>query len=61
MQLNCGSRYEEDPMNLDDAVELNCEADSLNLQFTPKETGNYRFVLDVSDNADPELMIMRVQ
>lgn len=61
MALNCGSQYLEDPMFLNDAVELNCEADSLNLQFTPKETGNYRFVLDVSDNNEPELLIVRIE
>ena len=61
MELNCGSQFADSPLELDDAVELNCEADSLNLQFTPSETGNYRFVLDVSDNDEPELLILRIE
>ena len=60
MSLNCGSQFESSPMRLEDVIELNCEADSLNLEFTPKETGNYRFLLDVSNNSEPELSIIKI-
>lgn len=60
MQLDCGNTFDAAPMMLDRAVELVCASDSLNLQFTPTETGLYQFTLDVSDNDEPELTIRRI-
>jgi len=57
MTLNCGNRFGAEPMDLNESVELVCASDSLNLQFTPSETGMYTFTLDVSDNDEPELRI----
>lgn len=59
MTLNCGNRFGAQAMQLNDSVELVCASDSLNLQFTPSETGFYTFTLDVSDNDEPELSIAR--
>jgi len=61
MSLNCGSEYKGAVLSLGSEAVLNCEADSLNLQFTPSATGNYRFILDVSDNNEPELSITRIE
>ncbi|MGQ8367053.1 hypothetical protein [Glaciecola sp. 1036] len=58
--LNCGVEYGQQTLKLDDTIELYCAADSANLQFTPSETGNYRFVFDVSDNDEPELTIIKI-
>lgn len=59
MELDCGNTFNADPMILEESVELVCASDSLNLQFTPSETGFYQFVLDVSDNDEPELTIIK--
>lgn len=62
MTLNCGKEFgEEDAMSLGDNVTLICAADSVNLQFTPSETGLFVFMLDVSDNDEPELSIERME
>lgn len=61
MSLNCGNRFDGEPMRLNNTVDLVCAADSLNLQFTPSETGMYTFTLDVSDNEEPELRISHKQ
>lgn len=59
MELDCGNSFNAEPLSLGEAVELVCAGDSLNLQFTPSETGLYQFILDVSDNDEPELTITR--
>jgi hypothetical protein len=60
MSLNCGNEFEGVPMSLNEDIELVCASDSLNLQFTPTETAKYRFILDTSDNSQPELRIVKV-
>lgn len=60
MTLNCGASFGSEPIELKDSRDLVCASDSLNLQFTPQETGLYQFLLDVSDNDSPELTIVRV-
>lgn len=60
MELNCGNVFNASPMKLSKAVALVCANDSLNLQFTPAETALYRFILDVSDNSEPELIIEKL-
>jgi hypothetical protein len=60
MMLNCGNKFGAQAMKLGRNTGLVCASDSLNLQFTPSETGYYRFVLDVSNNALPELAIEKV-
>ena len=57
MPLNCGNSFEGTSMSLRKTIELVCASDSVNLKFTPKQTGLYTFTLDVSDNAEPELTI----
>lgn len=62
MTLNCGKEFgKEDAMSLGDNVTLMCASDSINLQFTPSETGLFVFMLDVSDNDEPELLIERME
>jgi len=61
MTLNCGYEFGSvEPMQLDDSVALICASDSVNLQFTPSETGLFQFTLDVSNNDKPELFIERM-
>ncbi len=60
MTLNCGNAFEAEPIELNQEHRLVCAADSLNLQFTPSETSLYRFILDVSSNASPELKVVKV-
>jgi len=60
MTLNCGSGFGDKPLVLNKRRKLVCASDSLNLQFTPQETGLYQFVLDVSDNDSPKLTVIRV-
>lgn len=60
MTLNCGNEFDAEAMQLGQALDLTCASDSLNLQFTPPETAMYRFILDVSNNAEPELMIEKL-
>lgn len=57
MTLNCGNEFNAEAMQTNEAVELVCASDSLNLQFTPSQTGMYEFLLDVSNNNQPELTI----
>lgn len=59
MTLNCGNEFGNKAMSLGKNVVLVCASDSINLQFTPSETGLFEFVLDVSDNDEPELLIER--
>lgn len=61
MTLNCGNSFKSYPVKLDKSYELVCASDSLNLQFTPSETGRYQFILDVSDNDRPSLRIEKVE
>ena len=62
MTLNCGNDYgDQEAMELGDNVTLMCASDSVNLQFTPSETGLFVFMLDVSDNEEPELIIERME
>jgi hypothetical protein len=62
MTLNCGNEYgEQEAMTLGDNVSLICASDSVNLQFTPSETGLFVFTLDTSDNEEPELTIERME
>lgn len=61
MQLNCGNEFGADEIKLDQKRTLICASDSVNLQFTPQETSNYQFVLDVSDNQQPTLVIRKVE
>jgi hypothetical protein len=60
MTLNCGNEFGASPMELNEKRDLICVSDSLNLQFTPTQTSLYRFVLDVSSNKQPELVIQKV-
>lgn len=60
MALNCGTEFGAQAMTLSSSVDLICASDSLNLQFTPSETGMYQFILDVSSNNQPELMIEKL-
>lgn len=60
MTLNCGNEFGSVPMKLSKKVYLVCASDSINLQFTPSETGFFQFILDVSDNDEPELSIKRI-
>lgn len=57
MSLNCGNEFGASPMRLGKSLDLVCASDSVNLQFTPSETGMYTFTLDVSNNDEPELSI----
>jgi hypothetical protein len=62
MTLNCGNEYgEQEAMTLGENVTLICASDSVNLQFTPSETGLFVFTLDTSDNEEPELTIERME
>lgn len=60
MTLNCGSQYDSKQISLNTNVNLSCNGDSLNLQFTPSETALYRFVLDTSNNRSPTLRITQL-
>jgi hypothetical protein len=60
MTLNCGNDFGAVPMRLSEQVKLVCASDSLNLKFTPSETAMYRFILDVSNNSQPELVIEKM-
>ncbi|MFT6269298.1 MAG: hypothetical protein ACJAVV_002123 [Alphaproteobacteria bacterium] len=60
MTLNCGNEFGAVAMRLSGSVDLVCASDSLNLQFTPSETAMYRFILDVSNNSEPELVIEKM-
>lgn len=60
MTLNCGDDFGAVPMRLSAPAILVCASDSLNLQFTPSETAMYRFILDVSSNSQPELVIVKM-
>lgn len=61
MPLNCGNSFNSNSITLRKTVVLVCASDSVNLKFTPKQTGLYTFTLDVSDNAQPELTIRAQQ
>ncbi len=61
MQLNCGNEFGADEMRLGKARQLVCASDSINLQFTPLETSDYQFILDVSDRRAPTLIINKVE
>lgn len=60
MTLNCGNEFGKQAITLGDNVALICASDSINLQFTPSETGLFEFILNVSDNDEPELLIKRM-
>jgi hypothetical protein len=60
MALNCGSEFDALPIKQNKAVELTCTSDSLNLQFTPAQTAMYQFILDISNNSEPKLVIEKI-
>ena len=58
--LNCGSEYAQQEVLVNVRKPLYCAGDSLNLQFTPQETANYKFLLDTSDPNSPLLTVISV-
>jgi hypothetical protein len=56
--LNCGA-FELKLLTLDEAINLVCQENSLNLQFQPKQTGKFVFTLDASDPFYPELRVSK--
>jgi hypothetical protein len=60
MILNCGNEFGNEPMELGENTVLVCASDSINLQFTPSETGMFQFTLNTSNNYAPTLLIERM-
>ncbi|GLR71254.1 hypothetical protein [Agaribacter marinus] len=58
-KLNCGLKFGNQVIELDDDIDLYCAGDSTNLQFTPNETAMYTFTLDTRDDDEPELTIVK--
>ncbi|MFC3122021.1 hypothetical protein [Agaribacter flavus] len=58
-ELNCGLKFGNQSVEINDDIDLYCASDSANLQFTPDETAMYTFVLDVSDDEEPILTIQK--
>jgi len=57
--LNCGQAQNQGTLELDKAVLLVCQENSLNLQFMPSVTGRFTFILDVSSPGFPELEVIQ--
>ena len=59
-ELNCGTGFGEQSIKLKQKKKLYCAGDSANLKFTPAQTGQYQFTLDVSSNRSPTIKISKV-
>lgn len=58
--LNCGA-FELRLLELEEVVSLACQENSLNLQFQPEQTGQFDFILEVSNPVYPELRITKAK
>lgn len=59
--MNCGYANEWDRVIVvGDSVKTNCESTDENFQFTPSETGHFRFTIDFSGFGSPKVSIYNV-
>lgn len=59
-ELNCGTEFGGQSIRLNQKKKLYCAGDSANIKFTPEQTGQYQFALDVSNNRTPNIRIKKV-
>jgi len=56
---SCGGRYQGQPVMLESVTYLVCQQSSENLQFTPSNTGVYRFTISPASAGEVALVISR--
>ena len=56
---SCGGKYKGQPVILNTEVHLTCEQASETLQFTPSNTGNYRFAITDISSGEIAIKITR--
>ncbi|MCU7553623.1 hypothetical protein OCL06_03290 [Alteromonas sp. ASW11-19] len=56
---SCGGKYKGQPVSLNSTSYLVCAGDSETLQFTPTETGTYRFTIMAASGNEIRLLITR--